>query len=250
MRLERLYQIVAKGTDNDKISKIYDAIMLLAIIVSIIPLMFTEDYPFFRISEIITTAIFIFDYLARWLTYPIKSGKGKKSLLYYPFTPMAIIDMLSIIPATNVLDKSFKLFRITRLLKIVRVMKFIRYSSKMEMLGRVLYKERYVLSSVLVIAVFYIFVTALVMFNVEPHINAETGEYVFRSFFDALYWSAVTLTTVGYGDLCPVTDIGRTVSILSSIFGVAIIALPSGIVTASYMEELQNAQNSSKILQN
>jgi voltage-gated potassium channel len=88
-------------------------------------------------------------------------------------------------------------------------------------------------------ALLYIFITALLMFNAEPHINPNTGQATFHSFFDALYWATVTLTTVGYGDLCPVTDLGRIVSMLSSIFGVAIIALPSGVITASYLDELR-----------
>ena len=101
-------------------------------------------------------------------------------------------------------------------------------------------KERKVLSAVLVVAAFYVFVTALIMFNVEPQINPVTGSPTFKSFFDALYWATVTLTTVGYGDVCPVTSTGRFVSMLSSIFGVAIIALPSGILTASYLDELRS----------
>ena len=77
------------------------------------------------------------------------------------------------------------------------------------------------------------------MFNAEPHINPQTGDKTINSFFDALYLATVTLTTVGYGDLCPVTNVGRIVSMLSSLFGVAIIALPSGVITASYLEELR-----------
>ena len=96
----------------------------------------------------------------------------------------------------------------------------------------------------LVIAVFYIFLTALIMFNAEPRINPETGAETFSSFFDALYWATVTLTTVGYGDLCPVTDLGRFISMLSSLFGVAIIALPSGVITASYLDELRALKES------
>lgn len=65
-------------------------------------------------------------------------------------------------------------------------------------------------------------------------------------FFDALYWATVTLTTVGYGDLTPVTNIGRFVSMLSSLFGVAVIALPSGVITASYLEELRRKKNNKK----
>ena len=74
----------------------------------------------------------------------------------------------------------------------------------------------------------------------EPHVNPVTGHESFDSFFDALYWATVTLTSVGYGDMVPATDIGRLVSMLSSLFGVAIIALPSGVITASYLDELRN----------
>ena len=152
---------------------------------------------------------------------------------------MAIIDLLSIMPGLNLISQSFKLLRLTRLLKIIRLLKLFRYSDKITMFIIVLQKERQVLLSVLVLALFYIFITALVMFNAEPHINPLTGDETFHSFFDALYWATVTLNTVGYGDLCPVTDIGRIVSMFSSLFGVAIIALPSGVITASYLEELR-----------
>ena len=152
---------------------------------------------------------------------------------------MAIIDLLSILPGLNLISPEFKLLRLTRLLKIVRLLKIFRYSDKITIFVRVLSKEKEVLLSVLMLAIFYIFITALIMFNAEPHINPQTGEITFHSFFDALYWATVTLTTVGYGDLCPVTNIGRVVSMLSSLFGVAIIALPSGVITASYLEELR-----------
>ena len=75
--------------------------------------------------------------------------------------------------------------------------------------------------------------------NAEADINPETGEYLFDSFFDAFYWAACTLTTVGYGDIYPISDVGRVISIISSMVGIAIIALPSGIVTAGYLDELK-----------
>ena len=130
---------------------------------------------------------------------------------------------------------------------ILRIFKFIRYSGKMQVLGRVIRKEKGVLLSVLAIAVFYVFLTALIMFNAEPHVNPVTGATVFEDFFDALYWATVTLTTVGYGDMVPVTDIGRFVSMLSSIFGVAIIALPSGVMTASYLEEIKEEKKKARL---
>ncbi len=74
------------------------------------------------------------------------------------------------------------------------------------------------------------------MFNVEE-------SAMFEDFFDALYWATTTLTTVGYGDIYPSTDIGRVISMLSAILGVAVIALPSGVITASYLEELRESKN-------
>ena len=86
------------------------------------------------------------------------------------------------------------------------------------------------------------------MFNAEPHINPQTGEITFHSLFDALYRVIVTLTTVGYGALYPVTNIGRAVSMLSSLFGVAIITLPSGVIIASYLEELREYRKDRQII--
>ena len=237
---KRIYEIVEKGRQSDRISIAYDILMFVAIIVSIISLMFVEDYPIFKWFEVVTVIIFIIDYILRWSTADFKLGKGVWSFLLYPVTPMAIIDLLSILPALSILKPGFKILRITRLFKVLRMFKFLRYSDKVELLWDVVKKEKNVLLTVLGIAIFYVFVTALVMFNAEPRINPETGVTTFETFFDALYWATVTLTTVGYGDLCPASDIGRFVSMLSSLFGVAVIALPSGVITASYLEELRS----------
>ena len=239
---KRIFEIVEFRHHRDALSLTYEVIMLVAITASIIPLMFIHDNRTFRIIEIVTVSIFILDYLLRWLTADYRSKKGKISFLLYPVTGWAIIDMLSILPVFSLIGPSFKVLRLTRLMRVMRLFKFFRYSKRIQMLGRVIKKERGILMTVLGFAVFYVFFTALVMFNAEPHINPVTGEPTFRDFFDALYWATVTLTTVGYGDMIPVTDLGRFVSMLSSIFGVAIIALPSGVITASYMDELRSAR--------
>lgn len=92
--------------------------------------------------------------------------------------------------------------------------------------------------AVCTLAVAYTMICALVIFNVEPQ--------TFNSFFEAVYWATVSLTTMGYGDIYPVTNTGRAVTMLSSLVGIAIIALPSGIITAGYMDELQRERDSEK----
>ena len=243
---KRLFEIVEPGEAGDKTSQAYDIMMVIAIFASIIPLMFANDHLAFHYIEHITVAIFILDYIWRWMTADLRIKKGWVSFLLYPVTPWAIVDLLSILPVFTVLSKGFKLLRMARLLRILRLLKIIRYATQIQVLMRVIVKEKRVLLTVLGISVFYVFLTALVMFNAEPHVNPNTGQATFKTFFDALYWATVTLTTVGYGDMIPVTDLGRFVSMLSSLFGVAIIALPSGVITASYLDELRAMRKKNK----
>ena len=245
-----IYRVLEGDAQSDEFSRFYHWFMFVCIIVSILPLMTTVDYPFFVYTEIVTVIVFIIDYILRWLVADKKLKKGKRSFILYPFTFMAIVDLLSILPGFNLLNPPFKIFRLSRMFKIIRLFKIFHYSSKINVFIDVLKKERQMLFSVLLVAMFYIFLTALIMFNAEPHINPETGEPTFASFFDALYWATVTLTTVGYGDLCPVTNVGRFISMLSSLFGVAIIALPSGVITASYLDELRKRKSRKESKQN
>ena len=239
MNKQKIANIIDRKSHTDWRCTAYDWFMVLTTLVSLLPLMSMESHKVFWFTEMASTLVFIIDYLLRWGTADIRSNNRKMAFLTYPFSFMAIIDLLSILPAVTLLNPIFKLFRFTRLLRQTRVLKMFGISSKVRLFMSRLYKERQVLSSVLVLALLYIFVTALILFNVEPHINPYTGQPTFRSFFDALYWETVTLTTVGYGDMCPVTDIGRFVSMLSSLFGIAVIALPPDVITARYLDELR-----------
>lgn len=218
-------------------SKVYDYCMLGMIILSLLPLTIRQDYPILNIIDKITVSVFILDYLLRWTTADYRMPKKAKwkAFLSYPFTLFAIIDLLSILPSFSVCNKVFKLFRITRLLKVMRVVRFIRYSKNVQILLRVLKKEKHILLVVLYIAFGYILITALIMFNIEE-------SSMFTNFFDAIYWATTTLTTVGYGDIYPLTNIGKIISMFSSLLGVAVIALPSGVITASYLEELRESK--------
>lgn len=232
--------------EHTRASRAYDFIMLLAIAASIIPLMFRFQSTLFLIMEIVATVCFIIDYIFRWSTADYHSERSRLgAFLVYPFTPMAIIDLLSILPIFNIANPAFRVTRVYRLMRILRIFRVIRYFEPLKIIFSVIRRQRRILWTVLVLALFYIFITALIMFNAEEEINPETGKYLFESFFDAFYWAACTLTTVGYGDLYPISHVGRVISIISSMVGIAIIALPSGIITAGYMDEL-NRRNEKK----
>lgn len=240
MLRENINKIIQPRNEN-KYSKVYDLVMLIAIAIGILPLMFRSQTTIFWYFDLLSGICFIVDYILRWSTADINSPRKKWiAFIAYPFTPMAIIDLLSILPLFNLLSPTFKVVRVSRLLKILRIFKVIRYFEPLEIILSVIKRQSKVLMTVLSLALFYIFITALIMFNAEEDINPETGKYLFENFFDAFYWAACTLTTVGYGDLYPISDIGRVISIISSMVGIAIIALPSGIITAGYMDELRN----------
>ena len=97
--------------------------------------------------------------------------------------------------------------------------------------------------AVVLVALFDIFVTAIIIFQSEKEIDPVTGEYIFKTFYDAFYWATITLTTVGFGDLCPVSEMGKTLSIISSLVGIGVIAMPSSIITAGFMQELNLRTN-------
>ena len=230
---KRLYEIIEVSQDGDKVSAIYDIAMMIAIIISVVPLAFKNPYPIFTYIDIVTVILFIADYLFRLVTADYKLGKGANSFVLYPFTPMAIIDLLSILPGISILSSGFKLlrlFRIFRTFRVFRVFKAFRYSKSIMIIVNVIKNSKEALLAVCTFAIGYILVSALVIFNVE----AES----FDTFFDAIYWATVSLTTVGYGDIYPVTTVGRIITMISSLFGIAVVALPAGIITAGYMNEI------------
>lgn len=245
---QKIFEIIERDENDNLISKLYDRIMQLAIFVSIIPLMFRGQNVIFTTIESVVTILFVTDYLLRWLTADLRSKKkGIWAFVLYPFTLIAIIDLLTILPAISYVNDSLRVLRTWRLLRILRIAKVFKYYEPLQIVMEVFRKKAPVLLTVVGFALFYIFVTALFMFNVEQSVNPKTGELFFDDFFDALYWSTCTLTTVGYGDIYPISDIGRIVSMISALVGIAIIALPSGIITAGYMEEVQERKNATKI---
>ena len=234
---KRLFEIIE--TDNpadglDKASTAYDILMITLVVLSLLPLTMKTDPPVFTLIEYVTVVVFSLDYLLRWATADCKYGtKNATAFLRYPFSPMAIIDLLSILPSLLTIHPAFRLLRVMRLLRalrVLRVAKVLRYSSSLRIISAVLRDSRKPLMAVLSLAAGYIVLSALLMFTVE----AES----FDNFFEAVYWATMSLTTVGYGDIYPVTYTGRAVTMISSLMGIAIIALPSSIITAGYIKEL------------
>lgn len=234
MTRKRIFEIIEKSEGKDNLSAAYDFFMIVVIIISLIPLAFKTESSILLIIDKSAAIIFIIDYLLRWLTADHKFNKpGVLSFIRYPISSMALIDLVSILPSFSIISSGFKVLRVLRMiraLRVVRVFKAMRYSKSFEIISNVLKSSKSSLMAVCTLAGGYILVSALIIFNVEPE--------SFTNFFDAVYWATVSLTTVGYGDIYPVSTLGRIITMLSSIFGIAIVALPAGIITAGYMSEI------------
>lgn len=200
--------------------------MLVVIVLSLLPLLplaFKENHEHFALLDSICVFIFILDYLLRWMVADFKLKNYKKPFLKYPFTPMALVDLISILPSISFVSNSLRLLRMLRMIRVMRVFrvfKVFRYSKSIDRLGAVLKETKESLLAVCFFAGGYLLISALIMLNVELE--------SFDNFFEALYWATVTLTTVGYGDLYTLSAIGRFVAMESSFFGIAVVALPAG----------------------
>lgn len=228
MNRRRIHELV---DGESRAAQVYGRAMTAVIVASLIPLCFKEQPAAFDVLEYACVAVFVADYLMRWATADFKLGRGKASFALYPLTPMAIVDLVSILPTFVALNPAWRALRVLRLFRALRAFRLVRYSKGANAVAAVFAKQKQPLLVVLGLAVAYIAVSALVIFNVEPD--------TFGTFFDAVYWAVVSLTTVGYGDLYPSTDVGRLIAMLSSLMGIAVVALPSGIITAGLLEELQ-----------
>lgn len=230
---KRLFEIIEDAQEDDRLSNVYDVFMMVVIVASLVPLAFKAEIAVFFWIDKMAAVVFIIDYLLRLSTADLKLNKKALSFFIYPFTPMAIIDLVCILPSLHIIQSGFrilKVFRLFRALRVFRVFKAVRYSKSIRLIRNVFVQQKKSFLTVGLLATAYILICALVVFNVEPD--------SFGNFFDAVYWAMVSLTTMGYGDIYPVTTIGRIVTMVSSVFGIAIIALPSGIITAGFMEGL------------
>lgn len=229
----RIYEIVARPKRGDNASHLYDLFIVLVSILSLVPVLFHVNsidesaQHALEIIDIVAVYILCFDYLLNWMTFDIARGKRGKwtELLKYPFTLTAIVNLLSILPTLNLLPSEF-LF-----LRVLRIVRLFRYSRHLTLIINVFISERKTLGSAVVLALAFIFTIALLMFTFEPT--------TFNTFVDALYWSTITVTTIGFGDITPESNLGYILTSISSIIGIFILALPAGIMTGGFLQQLR-----------
>ena len=227
----RIYEVIEVSSIGDVSSRAYDRLMTTAIIVGLLPLTVKEMNNYLVAIDIFVSILFIIDYAARVYTADYKMGyQNYRAYIAYIFTPLAIFDFLSIIPVVYIFIPVSGFISLLRLFRVFRMLKLVRYSKTMIIIRNVIRKVKSQLMAVLFLIIIYIFGAAMLIFQLEPDL--------FDNFFDALYWATISITTIGYGDIYPVTTVGRLITMISALVGMAVIALPTGIITAAYMAEI------------
>jgi len=152
--------------------------------------------------------------------------KGLKEKLQYMITPSAIVDLLAILPA-------YRPLRILRVFILFRVFKLLRYTKSINQFVDVLVTKKFELLTLLFLLLFIVFTSGMAIYILEAGKNPNI-----TSLFDGLYWAIVTISTVGYGDISPVTDVGRAISILIIISGIAMISFVTSVIVSAFSERL------------
>jgi len=238
---------------HSKLKFYCDIFMVLLVVFSVLSLLYEvkhpDESPFLDLVIQISLVIFIIEYLMRfWISsdshtilidtyeYAINNnlpfslwktlGKMVLKKIEYVVSPLAIIDLLAIIP-------SYRPLRFLRIFLLFRIFKLFRYAKSMKTFTTIIQEKRFELFTLAIFASFVIFAGSSAFYIFETHLNPKIN-----TMFDALYWAIVTMGTVGYGDIVPITTEGMVVSMILIIFGVAIIAFLTSIIVSSFQNKL------------
>jgi voltage-gated potassium channel len=242
----KVYDLIRDDDENNIASNIFDGIIIFLIAInSILIILDTFDMPssyqsVSSIIELISIIVFTIEYSLRIWTAPFiyPDKKPAKARLKYVFTFMAIIDLLSILPfyIPFIIPVDLRVLRLLRMARLLRLFKVNRYTDSLRTIGAV-FKEK---AAQLISSFFAIFIlmiiTSVLMCDVEKAAQPDK----FDNAISGLWWAVATFTTVGYGDIYPITIPGKVLSGLVAILGIGLVAVPTGIISAGFVEQMEN----------
>ena len=247
----RLAKVVEVGAADDLLSRGYDFWITLVIVVNLVNTILATFSGFYAAhgavldaAEAVTAALFALDYVLRLISakYIFRQQTELGGLRKYVISFTGIVDLLSFLPyyLPFFFPGGAVAFRIFRIVRIFRLFRINAYYDSLNAIGEVLSKKKQqLLSSVFIILVLMLG-SSLCMYSVE---NAAQPE-VFANAFSGIWWSVSTLLTVGYGDIYPITTLGRVLGAIITFLGVGMVAIPTGIISAGFVEQYAAMQNS------
>ena len=243
---ECVFRTIEPADTGDLVSRICDIFIICLIIINI-GMVIAETFTLpasvqhvFSILEVVSVAVFTVEYALRvWtadlLRPDLSTGKAR---LRYILSFMALMDLLAILAfyVPYIIPVDLRVLRTLRVTRLLRLFKVNRYTSALSTIGRVFKKKAAQLIASMFIVFLLMLIASVLMYNIE---NAAQPN-VFHNAFDALWWAVATLTTVGYGDIYPVTVGGKILSSVIAILGIGLIAVPTGIISAGFMETIDD----------
>ena len=239
---KRVWEILELSEDNDKPSKYFDYFISILIGLNVVAIVLEtekslyEGYSaYFLYFEVFSIAIFTAEYLLRFWSCVSTEAYREPILgrIKYLLTPMAVIDLIAIAPfylAFIVADT--RILRILRFLRLFRTAKHFRHSKTFHIIVDTLYKKKSELISSLVLMLSLLMICSTGVYFVENEAQPEK----FSSILASMWWAVATLTTVGYGDIYPITFLGKILGAISAIFGIGLFALPAGLLASGFSD--------------
>lgn len=243
----------AEASGRERIaSRIFDCVILLLILLSVLSVFIaTFSIPkwLFRILfriEFVSILIFSCEYILRiWTANLLYPELGPvRSRIRYILSPMAIVDLVSILPIVLPFIHFYNLvgIRVFRLLRLLRIFKLNRYSAALATIAEV-FRSR---AQQMIASMFFVFIILILSSLFIYYAEHEAQPQKFKNAFSGLWWAVATLTTVGYGDLYPVTPLGRFLGAIIAILGIGMVAVPTSILSAGFMEMLEKQSSEKK----
>lgn len=240
----RLYHELEPRARPDGLSRINMMIAILIVLAAVVAVLETEQTlrkPYaetFFTLQLVFGLVFLVEYLLRiWVSAEDSRFAGKPfDRLRWMLTPSAIIDLLALLPLFLTLaSTSLYWLRFARILRILRIVRLGRMSRAFDNVMVALFERRFELGVAVIIALLLMLFSATLLYFAE----AEAQPEAFGSVPRALWWAVVTLTTIGYGDVYPVTLFGRACAALIAISGIGVIAMPTGIFAAAFSDAMK-----------
>ena len=242
---EKIFEIINSPENPSKASKIFDIFIICLIILNVITVIAdTFKLPEWIRSilwciEVVSVVIFTAEYLLRIYTadlmYPEMTQL--RARLKYIRSFMAVIDLLAILPfyIPYVIPIDLRVLRMLRIIRLLRIFKINRYTTALSTIEDVFKRKRHELLSSIAVVSMLMIIAAVLMYNIENEAQPEA----FENAFAALWWAVATLTTVGYGDIYPVTVLGKILSAVIALLGIGLVAVPTGIISSGFVESME-----------
>lgn len=242
----RIFQIIQPAQSGDMASRIFD-LSIIGLILLNVALVFASTFNLppsaavvLNAVEDVSVIIFTLEYIARLWTadalYP--SLPPAKSRLKYIFSGMALVDLLAILPfyLPLLFPIDLRVLRAIRIIRLLRLFKLNRYTTALHDIADVFRRKAAQLISSMIVVSILIVIASLLMYNAEHDAQPE----VFQNAFSGIWWAVATLTTVGYGDIYPVTALGKVMSAIIALLGIGLVAVPTGIISAGFTEQIEH----------